>query len=76
MPVYEFFCESCDDKFEILQPMTKMVAVMECPEGHVRAQRVPSMFATVSTVSSSQAFDESGCGAEAAGCGADNCCAM
>ena len=76
VPVYEYFCKSCDDKFEVLQPMTKLVAVMDCPEGHVGAQKVLSMFATVSTVPSSQAFDASCGSTQAAGCGADNCCAF
>lgn len=76
VPVYEYFCKSCDDKFEVLAPMGRMTQVLDCPEGHLGARKVLSVFATVSTVPSSQAFDASSCSSESAGCGADNCCAM
>ena len=74
MPLYEYFCKTCDDKFEVRQPMGKMVQVMDCPEGHIGAQKVLSVFAMVSTVPSAQSMDSASCGME--GCGADDCCAF
>ena len=76
MPVYEYFCRTCDDKFEVMQPMTKMVQVMDCPEGHQGAQKVLSVFAMVNTVSSSQSFDSAACCGGAEACGMDSCCSM
>ncbi len=73
MPVYEYFCKSCDDKFEVRQSMGKMVAEMDCPEGHMGARKVLSVFAMVGA-SKSEAFESASC--SPMGCGAENCCSV
>lgn len=68
MPVYEYFCKSCEDTFEELRPMGQMTAVATCPEGHDGAQKVLSMFASVSKAEgcmSPSSMPTSGCGAGA-----------
>ncbi len=75
MPIYEYFCKSCDDKFEVRQSASQMTLVADCPEGHHGAKKVLSMFATV--VNTSDAACATGaCETPmgAAGCGADSCC--
>lgn len=76
MPVYEYFCKTCDDKFEVMQPMTRMARVMDCPEGHQGAQKVLSAFAMMSTFSSTQSFASAACCGGAEACGTDSCCSM
>ena len=45
MPLYEYFCPPCNDKFEVLRPVSKMDAAATCPEGHTTNNRVLSVFA-------------------------------
>jgi putative FmdB family regulatory protein len=71
MPVYEYFCKTCDDTFEVRTSMSNMTAVAECPEGHAGARKVLSVFATVSSGSAEPA-GEACC--SPMGCGAEACC--
>ena len=47
MPVYEYYCRTCNTKFEKLQPMSSSERTAECPEGHEGAMRTLSLFAGV-----------------------------
>ena len=73
MPVYEYLCKTCDDKFEVRQSATQMVQVMDCPEGHPGARKVLSVFATISTVPSAETFNAASCSMDGA-CGEGACC--
>ena len=46
MPLYEYYCRSCETKFEKLRPMTAAEQPAECPAGHPGAARTISVFAT------------------------------
>jgi len=46
MPLYEYVCLSCSTKFTLLRPMAQANEPAECPEGHGRAPRVLSVFAS------------------------------
>jgi putative FmdB family regulatory protein len=45
MPVYEYYCRSCDIKFEKLQPMSASADSADCPSGHTGALRTLSLVA-------------------------------
>jgi putative FmdB family regulatory protein len=45
MPLYEYYCESCKRRFELLRPVSRMDDPAVCPQGHVGANRVLSTFA-------------------------------
>ena len=47
MPVYEYFCRTCDTKFEKLQPISASAKPAICPEGHEGALRTLSLIASV-----------------------------
>ncbi len=49
MPIYEYYCEMCENKFELLKPMSKAHEEASCPEGHVGAKRAISLFAAFTT---------------------------
>lgn len=53
MPLYEYFCPTCETKFERLRPMSASDEPSICPEGHEGAERLVSLFSAVGT-------DESG----------------
>ena len=72
MPLYEYYCESCERRFELLRPMGRMDDPAACPQGHGGANRVLSTFAafTHGEGGASEAIaGGSGCG----GCTADTC---
>jgi putative FmdB family regulatory protein len=48
MPLYEYFCPACAERFEMLRPMNRATEPATCPEGHGGAKRTLSMFAAVS----------------------------
>jgi putative FmdB family regulatory protein len=48
VPLYEYFCPSCNQKFELLRPMSRAEEPATCPSGHPGANRVLSLFASFS----------------------------
>ena len=49
MPLYEFKCAECDERFEVRRPMSEASDPVDCPNGHVGARRLLSVFASVGT---------------------------
>ena len=45
MPLYEFYCRSCNTKFEVLRAMSLSSEPATCPAGHPGAGRVISLVA-------------------------------
>ena len=45
MPMYEYFCPACSERFDALRPMSKIDAPATCPAGHETRNRVLSLFA-------------------------------
>jgi putative FmdB family regulatory protein len=71
MPLYEYRCRDCGDRFEVLQRLGEGAAGLSCPAcGAGALDKQFSSFATTS--SSSSALADAGCGA--AECGAGACC--
>jgi putative FmdB family regulatory protein len=71
MPLYEFRCHTCDDRFELRRPMSEANEPAACPEGHPNAVRLLSVFASVggstgSAAPTPAASTGGGCGS---GCG-------
>jgi putative FmdB family regulatory protein len=48
MPIYEYFCDKCNKKFEQLRPVSKAGEDSECPTCHSKAKKVLSMFSAYS----------------------------
>ncbi len=46
MPLYEYFCPICSQKFELLRPMSRSEEPATCPNGHPGANRIISLFAS------------------------------
>ncbi|MBI4302182.1 MAG: zinc ribbon domain-containing protein [Chloroflexi bacterium] len=46
MPIYEYYCPSCDAKFQRLLPMSQADDGVCCPEGHDGSRRLISTFAS------------------------------
>jgi putative FmdB family regulatory protein len=44
MPIYEYYCQKCQRKFELLKPISKAGDEAECPVCHSSAKRAISKF--------------------------------
>jgi putative FmdB family regulatory protein len=64
MPIYEFRCQRCDDRFELRRAMRDADAQATCPQGHHDVVRLLPVFATIGS-----AGGPPGCGAGTGCCG-------
>ena len=46
MPLYEYFCPTCNQKFELLRSMSRAEEPAACSSGHTDTSRVLSLFAS------------------------------
>ena len=49
MALYEYYCPTCETKFEQFRPMSASREPTRCPEGHEGARRLLSVFAAMGT---------------------------
>ena len=71
MPLYEYVCDDCSTKFEVLRPSSKMDDPAPCPDGHRTAHRVMSRFSALTKDAYGEAEPVGGgggCGGCAGGC--------
>jgi putative FmdB family regulatory protein len=47
MPVYEYYCRTCETTFDKLRPMGQSEQPADCPHGHTGATRTITVFATL-----------------------------
>ena len=71
MPLYEYYCKSCQTRFELLRPLRSMDDPAQCPQGH-GGERVLSTFAAFTQGNSGEAQAIGG-GGPCAGCVAGTC---
>jgi len=48
MPLYEYFCEECNIRFQRLRPLSALDDPAACPDGHSAGRRLISLFSAVS----------------------------
>jgi putative FmdB family regulatory protein len=70
MPLYEYRCQTCDQRFEMRRSMDDAAAPATCPDGHDDTVRLLSMFATTGAAPSMRtpAAVGGGCCGGACGC--------
>ena len=51
VPLYEYRCRECDDRFELRRSFTEADAPAACPSGHTEAVRLLPVFASVGRAS-------------------------
>ncbi|MBI4298979.1 MAG: zinc ribbon domain-containing protein [Chloroflexi bacterium] len=72
MPLYEYLCDSCDIKFEMLRPMSRVTEDAPCPDCSQMSPRVLSVFASFSIGGSGEVTPLAG-GGGCLGCGPGGC---
>jgi putative FmdB family regulatory protein len=68
MPIYEYVCDKCHSKFELLKSMSQSGEDAACPKCGGRARRALSAF-----VSNSDEPGFSGGGSSCSSCSSDSC---
>lgn len=69
MPVYEYYCPTCQATFEQLRPMVSAGEAVRCGAGHEGARRLISAFAVSGRAAEQAAMPAMG------GCGGGGGCA-
>ena len=46
MPIYEYWCETCEREFEQMRPMSQAAEPATCPTCGARSEKLPSVFAS------------------------------
>jgi putative FmdB family regulatory protein len=70
MPLYEYWCRRCGEKYELLRPIGRGDEPATCPKGHAGGARTLSTFsARVATADAPRPSAETG------GCGCGGACA-
>ena len=77
MPIYEYICTECKEKFELLRPFSRADEDTECPECSSKAERALSTICCMTTNESGETVSVAG-GNSCATCGSSHCatCAM
>ncbi len=73
MPIYEYFCPTCESKFELRRSFSEANAATSCPKCQNGAKRLMSTFACVSKGSSGDSTPIGGTGSSCASCGGGSC---
>jgi len=70
MPLYEYACRVCHERFEVLQRIGEGAEKVRCPEcGAAEIERQLSTFAAAVAGGASSSAASSGCGSPACGTG-------
>ncbi len=73
MPIYEYYCSDCQNKFEKLCRMSQVDDAADCPKCKKSSKRVLSRFASFSKDSGGMTTPVAGGGGGCATCGSSNC---
>jgi putative FmdB family regulatory protein len=72
MPIYEYVCGKCSNKFELMRPISRALDPADCPACKARAERVLSRFACFTRSAEGDSAPISGTGG-CAGCSSSDC---
>jgi putative FmdB family regulatory protein len=72
MPIYEYVCNKCKNKFELMRPFSRSSDPAECPACKNKSQRVMSRFASFTQGEGGVTAPIAG-GGGCAGCSSSNC---
>jgi putative FmdB family regulatory protein len=73
MPIYEYVCPKCKNKFELMRPSAKADEPAACPACGLASKRIFSRFASVTKDSSGATAPVAGTGGGCSSCGSSSC---
>jgi putative FmdB family regulatory protein len=72
MPVYEYVCKDCKNKFELMRPFSRSNEGADCPRCHKKGERIMSA-CYAKTTSESGVTQPVGGGGSCSSCSSGNC---
>lgn len=77
MPLYEYYCQTCSNRFDLLRPISRMDDEAPCPQCNGGSQKMLSVFASFSTSAEGETSAIAGGGGGCCGGGGGACaCSM
>ena len=73
MPIYEYYCPACKQKFELLRSFSRSEEPVCCPECKTDSKKILSKFASFSKDSGGTVTPVSGSGGGCSTCGSSGC---
>ncbi|MDI7277073.1 MAG: zinc ribbon domain-containing protein [Anaerolineae bacterium] len=74
MPIYEYICQKCEARFDLLRSMSQADGPTCCPHCHAEgARRAPSRFASLTRSADGSTSRVSGTGGGCASCAGGSC---
>ena len=73
MPIYEYACQACAHRFDMLRPLSLSGEPASCPACQSPAARRPSAFACFSKDTSGSSAPVAGTAGACSGCSATSC---
>ena len=73
MPIYEYCCSKCNNKFELLRTLSQSDEDTSCPQCQNVARRIFSRFASFSKDNNGASVPVAGTGSSCSGCSANSC---
>ena len=73
MPIYEYCCPKCKNKFEMLRTISQADENASCPKCQSASKRIFSRFASFAKDSSGASVPVAGTGSSCGGCSSSNC---
>ena len=74
MPLYEYYCADCHTKFDALRPMSQADVAIQCKNCEsMHTSRMLSLFATLTSRKSDNAFQTTSSGFGGGCCGGGSC---
>jgi putative FmdB family regulatory protein len=73
MPIYEYVCPECNNRFEQMRPLSHSDKAVECPKCHKPARRKMSTFACFSNTEGGISQTIAGTGSSCSSCTSGDC---
>ncbi len=73
MPIYEYVCNKCKNKFELMRPLSKASESVSCPKCQNKAERILSRCYSFSTDEGGIPKEVGGKGGSCASCTSGTC---
>jgi putative FmdB family regulatory protein len=73
MPIYEYVCKKCKNKFELMRPFSRSQEAADCPKCSSKADRILSTCYAMTSSESGVTKTIDGSGSSCSSCSSGNC---
>ncbi len=73
MPIYEYVCRNCNNKFELMRPFSRAQEMADCAKCHSQAERIMSSCFAMTSGENGITHKVDGNGSSCSSCSSGNC---